>query len=99
MILHKWTLRTCFNAQEEIYAVSMDEVAQLREVLPQLARHAGPPLSPREHRHPYLHGRLPLLRRQSLARLPQHLPPHLSFQFFLGCATVGCASIAASRKI
>jgi len=42
-LLHKWTMRTCFNAQEEIYAASMDEVAQLREVHPQLARHIGPP--------------------------------------------------------
>jgi thymidylate synthase ThyX len=42
-LLHKWTMRTCFNAQEEIYSASMDEVAQLREVHPQLARHIGPP--------------------------------------------------------
>src|ERR1700676_1657218 len=42
-LLHKWTMRTCFNAQEEIYAASMDEVAQLREVHPQLARYIGPP--------------------------------------------------------
>ena len=37
-LLHKWTLRTCFNAQEEIYLASMDEVAQVRETHPQLAR-------------------------------------------------------------
>jgi thymidylate synthase ThyX len=42
-LLHKWTMRTCFNAQEEIYAASMDEVAQLREVHPQLAKYVGPP--------------------------------------------------------
>jgi thymidylate synthase ThyX len=42
-LLHKWTLRTCFNAQEEIYLASMDEVAQLREKHPRLARHIGPP--------------------------------------------------------
>ena len=42
-LLHKWTMRTCFNAQEEIYAASMDEVAQVREVHPQLARYIGPP--------------------------------------------------------
>ena len=41
--LHKWTLRTCFNAQEEIYLASMDEVAQVREKHPQLARYVGPP--------------------------------------------------------
>ena len=42
-LLHKWTMRTCFNAQEEIYQASMDEVAQLREVHPELARYIGPP--------------------------------------------------------
>jgi thymidylate synthase ThyX len=42
-LLHKWTLRTCFNAQEEIYLASMDEVDQLRQVHPQLARYIGPP--------------------------------------------------------
>jgi len=42
-LLHKWTMRTCFNAQEEIYNASMDEIAQLREVHPQLARYIGPP--------------------------------------------------------
>jgi len=40
---HKWTLRTCFNAQEEIYLASMDEIAQVREVHPRLGRHLGPP--------------------------------------------------------
>ena len=42
-LLHKWTMRTCFNAQEEIYKASLDEVAQLREVHPQFARYIGPP--------------------------------------------------------
>jgi thymidylate synthase ThyX len=42
-LLHKWTMRTCFNAQEEIYQASLDEVAQLREVHPQLSRYVGPP--------------------------------------------------------
>ena len=42
-LLHKWTMRTCFNAQEEIYQASMDELAQLHEVHPQLAKHIGPP--------------------------------------------------------
>jgi len=40
---HKWTQRTCFNAQEEIYLASMDEVAQVREVHPRLGRYLGPP--------------------------------------------------------
>jgi thymidylate synthase ThyX len=42
-LLHKWTMRTCFNAQEEIYNASLDEIAQLREVHPQLTRYIGPP--------------------------------------------------------
>ena len=42
-LLHKWTMRTCFNAQEEIYQASIEEVAQLRASLPELARYLGPP--------------------------------------------------------
>jgi thymidylate synthase ThyX len=42
-LVHKWTLRTCFNAQEEIYLASMDELAQVREKHPRLARYVGPP--------------------------------------------------------
>lgn len=42
-LLHKWTMRTCFNAQEEIYKASMDEIAQVREVHPELAQYIGPP--------------------------------------------------------
>ncbi len=42
-LLHKWTMRTCFNAQEEIYRASMEEVEQVRAALPELGRHLGPP--------------------------------------------------------
>jgi thymidylate synthase ThyX len=42
-LLHKWTMRTCFNAQEEIYQASMEEVAQVRAALPEVARYIGPP--------------------------------------------------------
>jgi thymidylate synthase ThyX len=42
-LLHKWTMRTCFNAQEEIYEASMEELAQVRAVHPELARYIGPP--------------------------------------------------------
>ena len=42
-LLHKWTLRTCFNAQEEIYLASMDEIEQVRAVHPRIGRHIGPP--------------------------------------------------------
>mgnify|MGYP001821276977 CR=1 FL=1 len=42
-LAHKWVMRTCFNAQEEIYEASMDELEQVRAVHPRLARHMGPP--------------------------------------------------------
>jgi thymidylate synthase ThyX len=42
-LLHKWTMRTCFNAQEEIYQASIEEIAQVGERHPRLARHLGPP--------------------------------------------------------
>jgi len=42
-LLHKWTMRTCFNAQEEIYQASIEEVDQVRSVFPELRRHIGPP--------------------------------------------------------
>jgi thymidylate synthase ThyX len=42
-LLHKWTMRTCFNAQREIYEASIDELAQVRAVHPELVRHVGPP--------------------------------------------------------
>jgi hypothetical protein len=42
-LVHKWTMRTCFNAQEEIYRASMDEVEQVRAIHPRLGRHLGPP--------------------------------------------------------
>jgi len=42
-LLHKWTMRTCLNAQREIYEASMEEVRQVRAVHPELMRHVGPP--------------------------------------------------------
>ncbi|HEY7924768.1 MAG TPA: FAD-dependent thymidylate synthase [Vicinamibacteria bacterium] len=42
-LAHKWVMRTCFNAQEEIYKASMDELEQVRALHPRLARHMGPP--------------------------------------------------------
>jgi thymidylate synthase ThyX len=42
-LAHKWVMRTCLNAQEEIYRASMDELEQVRAVHPRLARHMGPP--------------------------------------------------------
>jgi flavin-dependent thymidylate synthase len=42
-LLHKWTMRTCFNAQEEIYQASVQEVEQVRELYPAIGRYLGPP--------------------------------------------------------
>jgi thymidylate synthase ThyX len=42
-LMHKWTMRTCFNAQEEIYQASIEEIEQLRAVQPEFARYLGPP--------------------------------------------------------
>lgn len=42
-LMHKWTMRTCFNAQEEIYQASMEEIAQVRALHPEIGRYLGPP--------------------------------------------------------
>ena len=42
-LLHKWTMRTCFNAQEEIYTASVEELEQVRQQHPRLSQHIGPP--------------------------------------------------------
>jgi thymidylate synthase ThyX len=42
-LMHKWLMRTCFNAQEEIYLASMDELDAVRQRHPRLARFIGPP--------------------------------------------------------
>ncbi len=49
-LLHKWTTRTCLNAQREIYDAAVDEVEQVREVHPQLCAHIGPPCVVRDGR-------------------------------------------------
>jgi thymidylate synthase ThyX len=42
-LLHKWTLRTCLNAQREIWQASMDEIEQVSAVHPKLVEWVGPP--------------------------------------------------------
>lgn len=49
-LLHKWTMRTCLNAQREIWEASMDEIEQVREIHPELTEHVGPPCSVRSGR-------------------------------------------------
>lgn len=46
-LTHKWTMRTCLNAQREIYEASMDEIEQVGAVHPTLMRHVGPPCTVR----------------------------------------------------
>jgi thymidylate synthase ThyX len=46
-LLHKWNMRTCLNAQREIFEASLDEIEQVRAVHPQLVEHVGPPCSVR----------------------------------------------------
>jgi thymidylate synthase ThyX len=42
-LIHKWHMRTCLNAQREIYEASMDELRQVRAVHPALVQRVGPP--------------------------------------------------------
>jgi thymidylate synthase ThyX len=42
-LLHKWHMRTCWNAQREIFEASMEELEQVRAVHPKLVAHVGPP--------------------------------------------------------
>jgi thymidylate synthase ThyX len=40
---HKWTSRLCYNAQEEIWRASLEEVSQVRDIHPELGRWILPP--------------------------------------------------------
>jgi thymidylate synthase ThyX len=40
---HKWKLRSCYNAQEEIFRAAIDEVQQVLEKFPSLAAHLKAP--------------------------------------------------------
>ena len=65
---HKFAMRLCYNAQEEIWRASLDEALQIREVNPRIgpwllpALHAAPPRAG----PPRLPRRRPLLRRRRL---------------------------------
>jgi thymidylate synthase ThyX len=45
---HKWVSRLCYNAQEEIWRASVEEVRQVRELHPALARWILPPCGVRK---------------------------------------------------
>lgn len=40
---HKWKLRSCYNAQEEIFRATIDEVEQVCQVFPRLGKHFKAP--------------------------------------------------------
>jgi len=44
---HKWTIRLCYNAQEEIWKASLDEVQQVAKLYPNLGKWLLPPCGQR----------------------------------------------------
>ncbi len=40
---HKWKMRSCYNAQEEIFRATIDEITQVRELFPRIAQHLKAP--------------------------------------------------------
>jgi thymidylate synthase ThyX len=42
-LIHKWNMRSCMNAQREIFEASLEEIEQVRTVHPRLVAHVGPP--------------------------------------------------------
>jgi hypothetical protein len=40
---HKWRMRTCYNAQEEIFHATLQEIRQISEIHPVIARYAKAP--------------------------------------------------------
>ena len=98
-LLHKWTMRTCFNAQEEIYQASIEELEQVRAAVPGTgALHRSALLRSRRHRHADLHGRLALLRHQGLAGFSQHRAAHMTrhgtLAYYLAAWVIGCPVVA-----
>ena len=45
---HKYAMRLCYNAQEEIWRASLDEVLQIREINPIIGKYLLPPCSIRD---------------------------------------------------
>ena len=45
---HKWTTRLCYNAQDEIWAATLDQVRAVRAVHPQIGKHLLPPCGLRQ---------------------------------------------------
>ena len=49
---HKWKMRLCYNAQEEIFHSSLEEVLEVKEHYPDVTSLVGPPCVLREHLRP-----------------------------------------------
>ncbi len=49
---HKWKTRTCLNAQEEIFASSLDDISEMEKIFPDAAAHIGPPCVIRHSQKP-----------------------------------------------
>ncbi len=99
-LAHKWVMRTCFNAQEEIYRASMDELEQVRAVHPAAGAVHGPAL--RHTRRPGdadLHGGRPLLRRPRVAELPRGRAKDLSRSRARPCCPAGAACPVPGREV
>lgn len=45
---HKHVMRLCYNAQEEIWAASLDEARQIRDVHPSIGKYLLPPCTIRD---------------------------------------------------
>ncbi len=48
---HKWKLRTCYDAQEEIFYASVAEVSQVTRLFPQIGKHIKAPCYVRKQAH------------------------------------------------
>jgi thymidylate synthase ThyX len=71
-LAHKWVMRTCFNAQEEIYRASMDELEQVRALHPAARASHGPALrAALLAHHSHMHRGRALLRRAGVAVVPR----------------------------
>lgn len=46
--MHKWTSRLCYNAQEEIWQNTKDEVLEITKLFPNIGRHMLPPCGKRK---------------------------------------------------
>ncbi len=46
---HKWKLRSCYNAQEEIFRATIDEIEQVCKVFPRIGEHLRAPCYVRLH--------------------------------------------------